>query len=157
MEPRMNVYESAVMGAMFKGLVSAYKAAGTGGLPPEIGELVMLRAGQINGCGPCVDIHSKEAAALDVSTTRVNMVAVWRKANCFTDAERAALELAEQGTRIADNPDGVTDEAWDAAARYFDAEQLAALVSTISVINAFNRAHALVKQTGGDYEVGSIR
>lgn len=156
MEPRLDIYKSPVMRTMFKGLVSAYKAAESGGLPKEIGELVMLRAGQINGCGPCVDIHSKEAAAMDVSSTRINMVAVWRKANCFSDAERAALELAEQATRIADNPTAVTDEAWDNATKHFETEQLAALVATISVINAFNRAHALNNQVAGDYEVGGV-
>lgn len=156
MEPRMNIFDSAVMRGMFKGLGSAYKSAESGGLPPEIGELVMLRAGQINGCGPCVDIHSKEADAKGVDTIKINMAAVWRRANCFTDAERAALELAEQGTRIADNPAGVTDEAWDEAAKHFEPEQLAALVATISVINAYNRSHALVRQLGGDHKVGSL-
>lgn len=152
MEPRLDVFESAVMRDMYKGLIAAYNAAESGGLPKEIGELVMLRSGQINGCAPCVDLHSKEAAKVGLSTTRINMVGAWRRAKCYSDAERAALELAEQAARISDNPDGVTDAAWDAAAKHFDGEQLAALVATLSVINAFNRSHALVRQVAGDDE-----
>ena len=60
---------------------------------------------------------------------RLNLVAAWREATVFTDAERAALELAEQGTRIADAAGGVSDEAWANAAKYYDEHQLAALVS----------------------------
>jgi alkylhydroperoxidase family enzyme len=45
-------------------------------------------------------------------------VATWREATVFTEAERAALELAEQGTRIADAASGVTDEAWANAGDY---------------------------------------
>lgn len=64
----------------------------------------------------------------------------------FTDAERAALELTEQSTRIADAAGGVTDECWANAAKYYDEEQLAALVCCIALINAFNRANVMVQQ-----------
>jgi alkylhydroperoxidase family enzyme len=71
-----------------------------------------------------------------------------------TDAERAALELTEQATRIADAVGGVTDEAWANAARYYDTDQLAALVTTIVVINAYNRFNVMLKNQGGDYQPG---
>ena len=74
----------------------------------------------------------------------------------FTEAERAALELAEQGTRIADAAGGVTDEAWANAAKHYDEDQLAALVSTVAVINAFNRINVIVQQPAGDYEPGQV-
>ena len=70
-----------------------------------------IRASQINGCGFCLDMHTKDAAQAGETSVRLNLVAAWREAKVFTEAERAALELAEQGTRIADGG-GVTDEAW---------------------------------------------
>ena len=91
-----------------------------------------IRASQINGCGFCTDMHTKEAAHAGETSVRLNLVAAWREATVFTDAERAALELAEQGTRIADAAGGVTDEAWANAAKHYDEDQLAALVLNIA-------------------------
>jgi alkylhydroperoxidase family enzyme len=73
-----------------------------------------------------------------------------------TDAERAALELAEQGTRIADAAGGVTDEAWANAAKHYDEDQLAALVSLIALINTANRPNVIVQQPAGDYQPGQF-
>ena len=71
-----------------------------------------IRASQINGCAACTDMHTKDAAHAGESPVRLNLIAVWREATVFTEAERAALELTEQGTRIADAAGGVTDGAW---------------------------------------------
>ncbi|SDK81615.1 carboxymuconolactone decarboxylase family protein [Nonomuraea jiangxiensis] len=87
-------------------------------------------------------------------TTRV--VTAWREATVFTEAERAALELAEQGTRIADAAGGVPDEVWANAAKHYDEDQLAALVSLVAVINAFNRVNVVVQQPAGDYQPGQF-
>ena len=132
-------------------------AAGIGlraALPTTISNLVLIRASQINGCAVCLDMHTKDAAHEGETPLRINLVAAWRDAKVFTDAERAALELAEQGTRIADGAGGVTDEAWANAAKYFDPEQLAALVCTISIINLYNRGNVMIQNEGGDYEPG---
>src|SRR6266516_4824645 len=85
---------------------------------------------------------------------RLNLVAVWREAKVFTEAERAALELTEQGTRIAEAAGGVTDEAWANAAKHYDDDQLAALVSLIALINTYNRVNVLTQQPAGDYQPG---
>jgi len=85
---------------------------------------------------------------------RLNLVAAWRDAKVFTDAERAALELTEQGTRIADAAGGVTDEAWANAAKYYDTDQLAALVCAIALINTYNRLNVICQNQGGDYKPG---
>jgi alkylhydroperoxidase family enzyme len=85
---------------------------------------------------------------------RLNLVAAWREAKVFTDAERAALELAEQGTRIADAAGGVTDETWANAAKHYDEDQLAALVSLIAVMNTVNRMNVIIQQPAGDYQPG---
>jgi AhpD family alkylhydroperoxidase len=123
-------------------------------LPPGVANLVLIRASQINGCAVCLDMHTKDAEHDGETSVRLNLVAAWRDAKVFTDAERAALELAEQGTRIADGAGGVTDEAWANAAKHYDSEQLAALVATIAVINAYNRLNVIMRNEGGDYQPG---
>lgn len=145
-----------VASKVVKYLVSADRAVSEAGLPATTLELVKLRASQINGCGFCTDMHSKDAEAAGESSVRLNLVAAWREATVFTDAERAAFELTEQGTRIADAAGGVSDEAWASAATLYDEDQLAALVCQIAVINAFNRANVMVKRPAGDYQPGQF-
>src|SRR3984957_8882374 len=113
-----------------------------------------LRASQINGCGFCTDMHIKDALHAGESQQRLNLVAVWRVASGYTEAERAALDLAEQGTRIADAAGGVTDEAWANTAKHYDDDQLAALVSLIALINAYNRMNVITQQPAGGYQPG---
>ena len=71
-----------------------------------------------------LDMHTKDAEHAGETSVRLNLVAAWREATVFTEAERAALELTEQGTRIADGAGGVTDEAWANAAKHYDEDQL---------------------------------
>ncbi|MFF4258217.1 carboxymuconolactone decarboxylase family protein [Streptomyces sp. NPDC001663] len=154
MEARMNVFENAVAAKVFRYINSAGKAVSDSTLPHATQELVKLRASQINGCGFCTDMHTKDALAAGEDSQRLHLVAAWREAKVFTEAERAALELAEQGTRIADAAGGVTDEAWENAAKHFDEDQLAALVATIALINMYNRFNVIVQQPAGDYQPG---
>jgi len=123
-------------------------------LPPGVANLVLIRVSQINGCAACLDMHTKDAEHEGETSVRLNLVGAWRDAKVFTDAERAALELAEQSTRIADGAGGVSDEAWANAAKHYDTEQLAALVATIAVINAYNRLNVILRNEGGDYQPG---
>jgi AhpD family alkylhydroperoxidase len=154
MEARMNLFENPVAAKVFRYINSAGKVVSDSTLPHATQELVKLRASQINGCGFCTDMHTKDALAAGEDAQRLHLVAAWREAKVFTDAERAALELAEQGTRIADAAGGVTDEAWANAAKHFDEDQLAALVATIALINMYNRVNVLVQQPAGDYQPG---
>ncbi|MGW3121506.1 carboxymuconolactone decarboxylase family protein [Streptomyces sp. NPDC001107] len=154
MEARLNLFENPVAAKLFRHLNSAGKVVSDSALPLATQELVKLRASQINGCGMCTDMHVKDALAAGEDPQRLHLVAAWREAKVFTDAERAALELAEQGTRIADAAGGVTDEAWAIAAKHFDEDQLAALVATIAVINMYNRFNVIVQQPAGDYQPG---
>ncbi|GGS49255.1 alkyl hydroperoxide reductase AhpD [Planobispora rosea] len=156
MDARLNLFGSPVAGRFLKHLVSASKGISDATLPAATQELVKLRASQINGCGFCTDMHTKDALAAGESPVRLSLVAAWREATVFTEAERAALELAEQGTRIADAAGGVTDEAWANAAEHYDEEQLAALVSLIALINAFNRVNVIVQLPAGDYQPGQF-
>ena len=157
MDARLNVFDSPTTGKLLKHIIAANKVVSDSTLPIATQHLVTLRASQINGCGFCTDMHSKDAAHAGETAQRLNLVAAWREATVFTDAERAALELAEQGTRIADAAGGVTDEAWANAAKYYDNDQLAALAATIAIINAFNRMNVIVKLPAtGDYEAGQV-
>jgi AhpD family alkylhydroperoxidase len=156
MDARLNLFSSPVLGKVVRHLVSANKAVSDSTLPTTTRDLVLLRASQINGCGFCTDMHSKDAAAAGETSVRLNLVAAWREAKVFTEAERAALELAEQGTRIADAAGGISDEVWANAARHYDEDQLAALVSVIALINAFNRMNVIVRQPAGDYQPGQF-
>ena len=81
--------------------------------------MMELRASQINGCSGCLDIHSRALEHLGESSECIHLVAAWREAPYFSDAERAALALAEAATRLSDRPDPVPDEVWDEAARHY--------------------------------------
>jgi AhpD family alkylhydroperoxidase len=156
MEARLNLFATPVAANLGKHIIAAGKALEDSTLPAATLRLVEIRASQINGCGVCTDMHTKEAAQAAETSTRLNLVAAWRDATLFTDAERAALELTEQGTRIADAAGGVTDEAWANAAKHYDEEQLATLVCAIAIINAFNRVNVIVQQPAGDYQPGQF-
>ncbi|MEO3814935.1 carboxymuconolactone decarboxylase family protein [Sphaerisporangium sp. B11E5] len=156
MDARLNLFGNQHATKILKHIVSANKTISDSGLPAATQELVKIRASQINGCAFCTDMHTKEAAHAGETQTRLNLVAVWREAKVFTEAERAALELTEQGTRIADAATGVTDEVWANAAKHYDEDQLASLVFLIALINAFNRVNVIVQQPAGDYQPGQF-
>ncbi|MFI0998914.1 carboxymuconolactone decarboxylase family protein [Streptomyces galbus] len=154
MEARLNLFTNPVSAKVFKHINAAGKALSESTLPAATQELVKIRASQINGCGFCTDMHTKDAAHAGESAQRLHLVAAWREATVFTEAERAALELTEQGTRIADAAGGVPDAVWQNAAKHYDEEQLAALVSLIAIINAYNRVNVINQQPAGDYQPG---
>jgi AhpD family alkylhydroperoxidase len=154
MDARFNYYGNPVAAKFQKYINSAGRVVTDSTLPTATQLLCMIRASQVNGCSFCTDMHTKDAAHAGETQLRLNLVAAWREATVFTDAERAALELTEQGTRIADAATGVTDEAWANAAKHYDEDQLAALVSLIAVINAYNRMNAITRQPAGDYQPG---
>src|SRR5215472_329134 len=154
MEARLSYYSSDIAMKFAKHINSAGGVVTNSTLPAATQELVKLRASQINGCGMCTDMHSKDALHAGESQVRLNLVAAWREATVFTEAERAALELTEQGTRVADAAGGVTDEAWTNAAKHYDDDQLAALVSLIALINTYNRINVITRQPAGDYQPG---
>jgi len=154
MDARLDYNSSAILQKFAKHLNSAAAAVPKGTLPVATVNLVLTRASQINGCSVCLDMHTKDAEHAGETSVRLNLVAAWRDAKVFTEAERAALDLTEQGTRIADAAGGVTDEAWANAAKHYDSDQLAALVCTIAVINTYNRLNVISGNQGGDYQPG---
>ncbi|PXX62201.1 AhpD family alkylhydroperoxidase [Nocardia tenerifensis] len=156
-EPRFDLNANALgakLGKRFQSVSVALMQSQA--LPKTLTELVELRASQINGCGYCTDAHAKDLAAAGESATRINLVAVWRETTVFTEAERAALAFAEEGTRLADTATGVSDETWAQVRAHFDDDQIAALIYVISCINAANRMLVITKTKGGSYVPGTF-
>jgi AhpD family alkylhydroperoxidase len=131
------------------GIQSIVKAAHGAGVPRSVLELVHLRASQINGCSPCVYSGAVSAKNAGESVERLFAVAAWRETDLFTDAERAALDLAESMTRLADRAEAVPDVVWGEAAEHFDEKQLAALVLWVATTNLFNRINTATRQPAG--------
>jgi AhpD family alkylhydroperoxidase len=156
MEPRIDLLASEIGGKVAKRIASVAAVITQSTLPKATQDLVMLRASQINGCGFCVDMHTKEAMAAGETPVRLSMVAAWREAIVFTEAERAALALAEEGTRLADAHHGVSDETWARVREHYDDEQIAALISLVALINAANRFNVIVRNPAGAYEPGML-
>jgi AhpD family alkylhydroperoxidase len=154
MEPRFNMVDNEIGAKFSKRFANTSLVIAQSPLPKSTQELVALRASQINGCGWCVDLHTKEAAATGETAVRLNLVAAWRETTVFTEAERAALALAEEGTRLGDARHGVSDETWAQVRNHYDDDQIAALVCLVAMINAANRLAVIVHQRGGSYEPG---
>ena len=154
MDARLDYTGATVAQKFIKHIVSANRVVTDSPLPAATQALVEIRASQINRCAVCIDMHTKEAEHAGETSVRLNLIAAWREATVFTEAERAALELTEQGTRIADPAGGVTDEAWANAAKHYDEDQLAALVSLIALMNTWNRMNVITRQPAGDYQPG---
>jgi len=156
MDARLNLFTNPTASKILKYVSGAGKALRDSPLPNSTRELVALRASQINGCAFCTDMHTKDATLAGETATRLHMVAVWREATVFTEAERAALELTEHGTRIADAAGGVPDDVWANAAKHYDEDQLGALVCLIAFMGTVNRLNVIVQQPAGDYQPGQF-
>ncbi|MFJ4710956.1 carboxymuconolactone decarboxylase family protein [Streptomyces sp. NPDC088785] len=152
MSPRFDLFDSPTAAKIAKRFAACSLALEESTLPRSLRELVQLRVGQLNGCGFCVDAHTKEAARAGESALRVNLVAAWRHTTVFSDAERAALALAEEGTLLGDR--GVSDATWSAVREHFDDDEVGALVCLVSLINAATRMNVIVHLAGGSYEPG---
>ena len=102
----------------------------------EIRELIRIRASQLNGCAYCIDMHTKDARAIGETEQRIYGLAAWPETPYFTPRERAALAFTESVTRLSDTH--VPDQAYQDVAAEFSPLQVAALVSLIVTINAWN-------------------
>jgi AhpD family alkylhydroperoxidase len=154
MDARINLFDNEIAAKFGKRFANASLVIDQSPLPKSTQELVSLRASQINGCGFCVDMHTKDATAAGETPVRLNLVAAWREATVFSDAERAALALAEEGTRLADAHHGVSEETWAQVCKHYDEDQIAALVCLVALINAANRINVIVRNPAGSYEPG---
>lgn len=150
MQPRIKTPALTLAGTR-DAILSIVKATEGCGVPGTTLELVHVRVGQINGCSVCVDMHARALKKLGESDPRIFTLAVWRETPYYTDAERAALALAEAVTRLSDRTDAVPDEVWQEAAGHFSEAALGALVMTIAVANLWNRLNVATRQVTGDF------
>ncbi|WP_116045654.1 carboxymuconolactone decarboxylase family protein [Amycolatopsis palatopharyngis] len=126
----------------YKSVASLHKlvqqAAADAGLAPALLELIRIRASQLNGCSYCVDVHSRDALKLGESQRRLLVLSVWRESGLFTEAERVALALTEEVTRLSESRD-LPDALYEEATQVFSEEQYVAVMWTIGIINMLNR------------------
>ena len=148
MEARMT-HPVMVLPDAMKALVALSKAAQSGTIPPAIPQLVNLRVSQINGCSVCVDMHARELKNLGEKDERIWGIGAWRESPLFSEAERAALDLAEHVTRLADQFDAVPDTVWAAAVEHYEEKELSSLLISIAAINVWNRLNAATRQPVG--------
>jgi AhpD family alkylhydroperoxidase len=104
---------------------------------PTIRELVKIRASQINGCANCINLHVAEARELGESEQRLDLLAAWREAPCYSERERAALAWTEAMTRLCEGRE--REGAYAALAAHFSEEEQLKLTLTINLINDWNR------------------
>ena len=149
MEARMKNPAMLLPEATLQMIMGLGKAAQSGPVPVRTLELPHMRVSQINGCSFCVDMHAKALTKSGESVDRLLAVAAWRESTLFTDAERAAIDLAEHATRMADRGDPVPDPVWNEATRHFDEKAMAHLVLNIGLINMFNRMNVTTRQLAG--------
>jgi AhpD family alkylhydroperoxidase len=154
MHPRIGNPAEKAPGAM-EALLSMAKvardAAAEAGVSEATVDLVETRASQINSCAVCLDMHSRAAKKHGITDQQLHTLAAWRDSPYFDESQRAALSLAEAGTRLADRPDAVPDGIWDMAAQHFDDPALAALVLNIALINTWNRLNVMTGQVAGEW------
>jgi AhpD family alkylhydroperoxidase len=155
MQARITNPAVSVAGAM-EALQALGDAVGKSGVPHSTVHLVGMRASQINGCGVCLDGAWRFQRTAGETDERLFALAGWREAPYYSDAERAALALAEAVTRLADHPDPVPDEIWAEAARHFDEPALAGLVLAIANQNLWNRLNVATRQVAGEWKPDAV-
>lgn len=150
MEQRMNFAKTAP--ELYRAVVALNRAVNDAGLDRRLMELIKVRASQINGCGYCLELHVREALQAGIENATLHMVAVWRESSYFDDRDRAALELTESVTLLAER--GVSDEVYARALAVFSEEEIAKVLAAIGMINLWNR---LMAPTRTPHAVGGIQ
>ncbi len=141
-------YRSTFPAAM-KAMLGLEEAVHSSTLEPELLELVKLRASQINRCGFCVDMHTKDAEAIGMTSQRLYLTSAWEEAPVYSDRERAALAWTEALTRLPDK--GAPDDVWAEVDKNFSAEEVVALTLAIVAINGWNRFGVGLQSPVGHY------
>jgi len=135
MEQRVNIAKT-YPGA-YKGMYALSASLSKSALTPIQKELIKIRTSQINQCAFCLNMHTRDALKYGESQQRIFLLNAWRETDLFTADEKALLALTEEVTLI--NQKGVTDTTYKQAQQYFSDEQIAQVIMSIVVINAWNR------------------
>jgi AhpD family alkylhydroperoxidase len=140
---------------VFKAMLGLNAVIDKSTLEPALVYLVEVRASQINGCGFCIDMHTKDARLAGETEQRLYLLNAWHEAPMYTPRERAALAWTEAVTRIDRNE--VTDELYAQAREQFSEEELIALTLEVVAINGWNRFNIAFNATPGTYKAGSLK
>ena len=124
------------------------------GFDHKLLDLVRMRASQINGCGYCVDMQSKDARANGETEQRLYGLSAWRETPYYSARERAALEWTEALTLVSQT--GVPDDVYERVRQQFSEEELAELSLAVVAINGWNRLNVAARTVPGDYVPGSL-
>lgn len=122
--------------AIYKAMAAADKAVKEFNIDPKLKELIKVRVSQINGCGYCINYHTKDALALGETNQRLFALSAWWETPFFSEEEQAALKLAEEVTHIAG---GVSDETYANAIKFYGETGVAQLIFIAITINGWNR------------------
>jgi AhpD family alkylhydroperoxidase len=128
---------NAIEPSIYKAMAAAESCLKGFDLDPKLRELIKVRVSQINGCGYCINLHTKDARKLGETEQRLYALSAWRETPFFTDEEQAVLKLAEEVTLIAKH--GVSDEVYENLIKYFSEQKVAQLIFAIITINSWNR------------------
>jgi AhpD family alkylhydroperoxidase len=135
MKTRMKV--NTVEPGVYKAMAAAESLLKGFNLDPKLRELIKVRVSQINGCGYCINLHTKDARKLGETEQRLYALSAWWETPFFTEEERAVFKLTEEVTLIANH--GVSDEVYENAIKYFSEQKIAQLIFAIITINSWNR------------------
>lgn len=135
MKERMNINNAEP--AIYQAMAASDKKVESFALDAKLKELIRIRVSQINGCGYCINMHTKDAMKIGETTQRIFAISAWWETPFFTEEERAVLKLAEQVTEISNG--GVEDEVYNNALNFLGEKKLAQAIFTIVTINSWNR------------------
>ena len=123
--------------ASIKAMMDLEKSFADSTVEKTIQELVKLRASQINGCGHCIDMHSKELRADGESEQKLYLLSAWRESPFYSERERAALAWTEAVTLISQTH--APDDVYNEVRAHFSEAEIVNLTMLIGTINTWNR------------------
>lgn len=142
---------AALVPESLKAMLELEKFVNHSGLEHSLYELIKTRASQINKCGYCLDMHTKEARKAGETEQRLYALNAWRETPFFTERERAALEWTETLTLIAEKE--VSDSLYEATRQHFNEKEMVALTMAIIAINGWNRLAVSFRKVPGTYQI----
>jgi len=137
---------------LFGVMLNTEKYLSNSGLPHSLMKLIKNRASQINKCGYCIDMHHKEAMKAGEQIQRLYLLPAWEESPCYTEAEKAALNLTDVLTVISQHDSGSIENAFDRMRPYFSAEEIANIILAICQINSWNRISITFGNEPGSYK-----
>jgi AhpD family alkylhydroperoxidase len=135
MEQRVNI--ELALPKSWKALYDLALSLNDVSISPIQKHLIKVRVSQINSCAYCINMHTKEALKIGETQQRLFLLSAWRETTLFTDEEKTILKLVEEVTLIHLN--GVSDETYKAAEKYFSAQTIAEIIMSAVMMNSWNR------------------